>query len=335
MAVIQQHSADKTVPNILARNMLVAKPQMTVLVLDAIGDAAAGAGYAVYRWNDSNSTWLLIQKEFNDQTFNFADENKVLSMDSVTTSNIPANGTIWDVYIVTDAINNIIVQPQYTVNLAVVTILPDTPGQYDGKRIYYKYAYGTISQQLGIVLDAKVDKSSRGVANGVATLDSNGKHTSTQVNNLAVISQLLTNYSIGTGDITAADSILSAIGKLAAQGAKYQDIILTLSTPGPLSVLTGTARWYPPKNIILEDVQAFIGVASTGKDITLALNKNGASVFATPVVIAAGTNYNSPVTVPVGVSQMAVTDYLTLDVTQVGSTITGSDLMFRIRYKYL
>ena len=101
---------------------------------------------------------------------------------------------------------------------------------------------------------------------------------------------------------------------------------ISLSQPGPLQVFTGTARWYPPRAITIRSMQAFVGESPTGAALTFNLLKNAA-------VIASGSiNDGAFISTEVtGIdTALATTDHLTLDITQVGSTIAGSDLLVRI-----
>ncbi|MDD2711282.1 MAG: hypothetical protein PHU77_00040 [Simplicispira sp.] len=95
----------------------------------------------------------MLAKE-NADTLSFASEVKTLSGDTVTTSNVPANGVVWDVYVMVDEANKVIAQVDFTVAGSVITIAPDTPEQFSGKKLHYKYAYGTVSQQMDAALQA-------------------------------------------------------------------------------------------------------------------------------------------------------------------------------------
>lgn len=155
MATIQHKSADKTVANIAARNAISPRrPHMTVLVLDAIGDTFAGPGKALYRWVEESQSWYLVTKD-NVDSFTLADESKTISLDQVQASYIPASGVIWDAYVQDD--NNIIYQVQYSVSGSTITIIPDTLGQFDGKTFRFKYAYGSLSQQIAVAVEGKAN----------------------------------------------------------------------------------------------------------------------------------------------------------------------------------
>lgn len=132
------------------------RDHMTVVVLDATGDPQVLGGKAVYKWNESTATWLLLAKE-NADTLTFARESKIISNDSVQASYVPANGVIWDVYVELE--NNVIAQVESSINGSVITIAPDTAGQFDGKRLNFKYAYGTMTQQLDAAMQTHLNAS--------------------------------------------------------------------------------------------------------------------------------------------------------------------------------
>ncbi|MBF0152100.1 MAG: hypothetical protein HQL84_18955 [Magnetococcales bacterium] len=113
-----------------------------------------------------------------------------------------------------------------------------------------------------------------------------------------------------------------------APAAVYRMIANTgvsVTTPGMLQVLIGTSRWYPPQAVSFNSMEAWVGTASAGSALQFALNKNNVAIATGS--IAAG-NHRMAVT-PVTLD-LTPSDWLTLDVTQVGSSIPGSDLTVRL-----
>lgn len=110
---------------------------------------------------------------------------------------------------------------------------------------------------------------------------------------------------------------------------------LEFSELGVLATKTGTVRWYPPVNITIVDVAAMVGVAPTGATILVDVNNSGTTIFTTqslrPTIAISGFHDESGT--PNGdVTLVANTDYITVDIDQVGSTIAGEDLVVQIRY---
>ena len=148
MPVIQHKSSDRTVANIADRNAISPRPDhLTVVVLDTIGDPQVLGGKAVYRWNETSQEWLLLFKE-NADSLTFTSESKTITNDSVTTLNVPASGIIWDVFVMLDETTKTIEQIETSISGNTITVIPNTPGQFNGKKLHYKYAYGSITQQL-------------------------------------------------------------------------------------------------------------------------------------------------------------------------------------------
>jgi len=175
MATIQHRSYDKTVANIPERNAISPRrPGMTVLVRDAIGDPYAGSGRAVYRWDEVQASWILMFKD-NVETLTFTGESKTISQDQIQLSFVPANGQVWDVMVRDGLVAH---QVEHSVAGSVVTIQPDTPGQFDGKQLSVRYAYGTMTQQLDLEIARVVgeavgvfDKEAVGLGNVDNTSD--------------------------------------------------------------------------------------------------------------------------------------------------------------------
>ncbi|MBF0140067.1 MAG: hypothetical protein HQL74_07290 [Magnetococcales bacterium] len=97
---------------------------------------------------------------------------------------------------------------------------------------------------------------------------------------------------------------------------------------GRLTTLAGTSRWYPPENITVSMMTGWVGVAPTGANLIFKLLKNG-SIIATCTITASA--YTSDTASGIA-SSLTPSDYLTLDITQVGTTVPGTDLGVRISY---
>jgi len=95
---------------------------------------------------------------------------------------------------------------------------------------------------------------------------------------------------------------------------------------GILYVQNGTSRLYITSNSTLNEINAYIDVGPVGNDIGLRINKNGTS--ATTVTITDGTT--SATTTP-NVSFVSG-DYITVDITSVGTTTAGSNLYMVLKF---
>ena len=132
------------------------------------------------------------------------------------------------------------------------------------------------------------------------------------------------------GDI-AEDEIESAIanGEIVSLTNVRDDTIFTinLSQQGDLETHTGTARWYAPFDLTITDITARVN-GSADTEIQMDVRRNG--VVMKNLTITAGLFEGGTVSPSFG---MAEDDYLTLDTTQVGSAIKGSDLVVQFKYK--
>lgn len=107
----------------------------------------------------------------------------------------------------------------------------------------------------------------------------------------------------------------------------------TFTHTGEVSTGTGTVRWYPPVDITIVAVRAAAGTAPTGADLIVDVNKNGTTIFSTQAnrpTITDGNNVSSEETPDV--TSVTDSDYLTIDIDQVGSSTAGSDLTVVVEY---
>ena len=99
-----------------------------------------------------------------------------------------------------------------------------------------------------------------------------------------------------------------------------------------LAIAAGTHRFYihGPVGIswVITGGWASVGVAPTGADLIVDINKNGTTIFTTqanrPTIAIGG--FDSGRVENMDVTSLADGDYLTADIDQVGSTVAGQDL---------
>jgi hypothetical protein len=105
---------------------------------------------------------------------------------------------------------------------------------------------------------------------------------------------------------------------------------VSLVQAGTLRTITGTSRWYAPTGLTINKIIARVDSAATGSAINITIKKtSGVTTTTTNMSLAAGSvkaENNQP-----NIS-MNADDYLTLDVTQVGSTAPGTNL--RVTFIY-
>ena len=94
---------------------------------------------------------------------------------------------------------------------------------------------------------------------------------------------------------------------------------------GTLSVTTGTARWYAPRNITINKIEGFLGTAGTGSSTTFATLVNGSQSRTDS--ISAGSTSSSTTGLSISVSDG---QYLTVNITAVGTN--AADLSVKFYY---
>jgi hypothetical protein len=101
------------------------------------------------------------------------------------------------------------------------------------------------------------------------------------------------------------------------------------SRSGTVTVGSGTFRWYNDsgRTVSITAVRASAGTAPTGAPLAVAVKKNGAAIPGANASLAAGSNSAKNT---VSGQTVADGDYLTVDVTAVGSTVPGSDLVVQV-----
>jgi hypothetical protein len=105
------------------------------------------------------------------------------------------------------------------------------------------------------------------------------------------------------------------------------EVLETYSLAGTLLVSTGVLRWYPIYAGELLIVHAALGGAPAGSALTLAVKKNGAAVSTPSIAAGAHTATDDVSAAPV---VFVAGDFFTVDVTAVGSSSPGTDLVVQL-----
>lgn len=107
----------------------------------------------------------------------------------------------------------------------------------------------------------------------------------------------------------------------------------TYTVPGALAVQTGAVRYYFSSAVTITNVVASVGTAPTGTSLIVDVRKNGSTIFTTtanrPTI--AVSNFVDMASVP-DVTAVAAGDYLTIDIVQVGSGVSGNNLVVTVEY---
>ena len=98
---------------------------------------------------------------------------------------------------------------------------------------------------------------------------------------------------------------------------------------GAATVASGVARWYPPNSCTINKIHVGVGVAPVGSGLTVRVNRNGASIGTVTVVAGTFTATFVPT-----VTTFVLGDYITVDITAIGSTTAGSAVLVQFFGKW-
>jgi hypothetical protein len=153
-------------------------------------------------------------------------------------------------------------------------------------------------------------------------------------------------WDAGISDYSVNDAVTYGGNFWAAQGFPTTGVIppsdadwVPLTQPSPsraywsffytgvLVLTTGTHRISAERATTIVNVRASVGSAPTGSSIIVDVKKNGTTIFTNPAhrpTITVGTN--TALASAIDVSSLSAGDYITVDITQIGSSTAGSDL---------
>lgn len=138
----------------------------------------------------------------------------------------------------------------------------------------------------------------------------------------------LTKLSDGSSFLVAGNGVTLSTGSngavtITAGGGEY--IPAQFFVEGTIPLFVGTNRSYVYKACTVSSLVISANTAPSGSAINIRINKNGSSLVTGS--LAAGSNYQKTTGLN---ASLAEGDYLTLDVTQVGSAYPGYDLTLKV-----
>ena len=101
----------------------------------------------------------------------------------------------------------------------------------------------------------------------------------------------------------------------------------TYSYTGTLAVATGDRRLYMTRSGTFGQFDMYVKTAPTGAALNIAVKKNGSSVGTGTIADGASSGTSQSLST----ASFASGDYITVDITQVGSTVAGEDLYINFR----
>ena len=182
-------------------------------------------------------------------------------------------------------------------------------------RIFAKF----ISDTAG---GSSVDSNGSIVAIGAGSVDSSG-----------IISLIDSDYiaarAPGGVDSNAVTSLIDSdyVAARAPAGGGGGATVITYSYDGILSNNTGTKRRYISASSTLATADLYVITPSSGSAINLRINKNGSSAGTVTIDSGQTSSINNALNI-----SLAQNDYLTVDITQVGSITAGSNLYMNLKF---
>jgi len=132
--------------------------------------------------------------------------------------------------------------------------------------------------------------------------------------------------TIGVDGYTGSQGAVGYTGSAGTGGGGSGLQTKTMDYTGTLVTFTGTKRWWINGDYTISNLYAFVITPAVGANIDLSVNKNG--TLAETISITANVNSS----VKAANVSLALGDYITVDVTQVGSTTAGADLSLIFEY---
>lgn len=125
--------------------------------------------------------------------------------------------------------------------------------------------------------------------------------------------------------------ILGKIIQGVASGGNIGNRDISFFIPGDLFLTTGIISCVIGTGRTISKVRLAIGSAPTGSSVIIDIHKNGVTMFTTqgnrPTIVASAT---SGVSITPDITTLAEGDVLTIDIDQVGSTLTGTGLAITV-----
>lgn len=137
----------------------------------------------------------------------------------------------------------------------------------------------------------------------------------------------LNTFTLPTSDGTSGQVLQTNGSGVLSLADAATDFTKAWEFTGTASTSTGTARTYLERDATLNTADVFAGTAPTGQGIILTVYKNGTSVGTVTLPADATSDLDNAIS-----SSFSQGDYITVDVTQVGSTVAGADIFLNLKF---
>jgi hypothetical protein len=123
-----------------------------------------------------------------------------------------------------------------------------------------------------------------------------------------------------------ANSVTLALSQSNAAYTQANTGVFNMLQSGELTITTGTSRWWAPFNLQITNIKSRLRTAADDI-VTININKNNS--LAKSFTFSASSN-TTTITSPY--FSMNENDYLTVDVTTIGTSVKGTDLYIQFFY---
>lgn len=156
MSILVANTGNQSVETIADRNSIAKRHNgMIVHVRDATADPLLGGGRASYMWDSVVNQWVIHYSSLKPE-LTFTTEEKTIVNGEVTTDFIVKDNQVWSAKVLDE--NDVILGDAKVTVSGTTLVLGST--DYDGRKLRYTYAHGTLSTELFDIWKDKVGKTS-------------------------------------------------------------------------------------------------------------------------------------------------------------------------------
>ena len=213
-------------------------------------------------------------------------------------------------------------------------LAPTPGGNMLTSAVVHTPGYGATSAQLAVV-SSNMNASLNLVSKGTGSVLVNGN--AILVNPMTTAGDLITGGTGGAAGRLAIGpngQVLTVVSGFPAWAAGGALVETTFGVAGVQALATGQGRYYVTKACTILGAVASLGTPPTGTSFIVDVLKNGVTIYTTagnrPTIPING-NVSATVLVAPDITALAVGDYLTVNVAQIGSGTAGSDLTVTVR----